>query len=251
MARLALLTSGGDAPGMNTAIRAIVKLCAARGVDVLGVEQGFEGLMGGRMRPLTPRDVDTIGSLGGTVLGSARSKEFLLPEGRAKAAATLKAAGVEGLLVIGGNGSLTGAHVLSEEQGVRVMGLPASIDNDLGCTSLAIGVDTALNTIVSACDRISDTARAHRRAFIVEVMGRRCGYLAMAGSVAVGADACLFREQGKSEARLVAELSDVLRRGFDPERGKQMVLILKAEGVEVPTDALVSRLQAVVAWLCS
>jgi len=245
VSRLALLTSGGDAPGMNTAIRAIVKLCAARGVDVLGVQQGFEGLMGGRMRPLTPRDVDTIGSLGGTVLGSARSKEFLLPEGRAKAAATLKAAGVDGLLVIGGNGSLTGAHVLSEEQGVRVMGLPASIDNDLGCTSLAIGVDTALNTIVSACDRISDTARAHRRAFIVEVMGRRCGYLAMAGSVAVGADACLFREQGKPEAQLVTELSDVLRRGFDPERGKQMVLILKAEGVEVPTDALVSRLQAV------
>ena len=127
------------------------------------------------MRPVNPRDVDTMGSLGGTVLGSARSKEFLLPEGRPKAAATLKAAGVEGLLVIGGNGSLTGAHVLSEEQGVRVMGLPASIDNDLGCTSLAIGVDTALNTIVSACDRISDTARAHRRAFIVEVMGRRCG----------------------------------------------------------------------------
>src|SRR5690606_8355337 len=120
--------------------------------------------------------------------------------------------------VIGGNGSLTGAHLLATEHGVPVVGVPASIDNDIGCSGLAIGVDTALNTIVEACDRISDTARAHRRAFVVEVMGRDCGYLAMASAVAAGADAVLFRDQGRSEAELIARVESVIERGF--QRGK-------------------------------
>lgn len=238
---LAVLTSGGDAPGMNAALRAVVKICAGRGVQVRGIEQGYDGLMEGRGRLLHPKDVDFIGHMGGTMLGSARSKRFMTVEGRAEAARQLE--DCEGLLVIGGNGSLTGARQLHRECGLPVMGIPASIDNDLGCTSMALGVDTALNTIVGACDRISDTARAHRRAFVIEVMGRHCGYLAMASSVAAGADACLFREQGKSEEQVVEALSEVLRHGFRPGRGKQKVLVMKAEGVEVPTARIVSRLQ--------
>jgi 6-phosphofructokinase 1 len=244
--RLAVLTSGGDAPGMNAAVRAVAKLGGARGIEVFGVSQGYDGLIAGRLQSLTPRDVDAIGHLGGTVLGSARSRRFMTPEGRLAAARKLEEAGVDGLVVIGGNGSLTGAQILAAETGVRVVGVPASIDNDIGCTATAIGVDTALNTIVEACDRISDTARAHRRVFVVEVMGRQCGYLAMASSIAAGADACLYREQGKDEDTVVDELASVVRTGLDPERGKQRVLIIKAEGVEVSTARLVERLQAQV-----
>ena len=240
---IGVLTSGGDAPGMNAAIHAVVKIAARRGIETLGIESGYEGLMEGRSRVLRLEDVDPISGWGGTVLGSARSLEFRTPEGRARAAAALN---VRGLLVIGGNGSLTGAHLLEREQGVPVVGLPASIDNDIACTSTAIGVDTALNTIVSACDRISDTARAHKRVFVVEVMGRDCGYLAMASSVAAGADACLFRESGKNEEELISELREVVLAGFSSERNKKRVLIVKAEGVQIPTERIVSRLQAIV-----
>lgn len=243
MDRIAVLTSGGDAPGMNTALRSVVKYCARRGVTVMGVESGYDGLMAGRFVDLTPHDVDAIGGYGGTVLGSARSRRFRTEEGRAEAARRLDGAA---LIVIGGNGSLTGAHKLATETGTPVLGIPASIDNDIGCTALALGVDTALNTIVAACDRISDTARAHRRAFVIEVMGRQCGYLAMASAVAAGADACLFRERGKSEDAIVAELEEVLARSFAPDRDKQRVLFIKAEGVEVGTDRLVARLQRYV-----
>lgn len=240
---IAVLTSGGDAPGMNAAVRAAVKYCTRSGIAVLGVRNGYEGLIDGAFQTLTPQDVDPIGAYGGTVLGSARSMRFMTPEGRARAAAHLP--GVKGLLVIGGNGSLTGAHLLHQEHGIPVVGLPASIDNDIGCTSLSIGVDTALNTIVDACDRISDTARAHRRVFVVEVMGRHCGYLAMASAVAAGADACLFREHGMDEDAIVRALGTAIRKGFAPERAKQRVLILKAEGVEVPTSRIVERLQPI------
>ncbi len=235
---LYVLTSGGDAPGMNAALHALVKLAAQRGLQTVGVESGYTGLIEGRFRTLTPRDVDAISSYGGTVLGSARSAEFRSPEGRAKAAKNITDA--DGLVVIGGNGSLTGALALLKEHGVPVVGIPASIDNDIGCTSTAIGVDTALNTIVSACDRISDTARAHKRVFVVEVMGRHCEYLAMASSVAAGADACLFREQGKDAETIVSELKTLVS-GFDA--GKKRILVIKAEGVQVPTHWLVQRLQ--------
>ncbi len=244
---VAVLTSGGDAPGMNTAIRALAKLGAARGVRVLGVANGYEGLMEGRFRDLDapawdgtvrlPAEVDELGHTGGTFLGSARSARFRQAEGRAEAAQRL--AGVDGLVVIGGNGSLAGAHQLAVEHDVRVVGIPASIDNDIGCTGMAIGVDTALNTIVEACDRISDTARAHRRAFVVEVMGRQCGYLAMASAVAAGADAVLFREQNRSEAEIVAVVEQAILRGFATSRNKRRVLIIKAEGVDVPCTRLV------------
>lgn len=255
MRRIAVLTSGGDSPGMNAAIRAAARVAGARGARLVGVEQGYDGLIdarfkeltlelsGGRIAPLP--EIDVIGNLGGTVLGSVRSPRFMKPEGRAQAAKNL--ADLAGLIVIGGNGSLAGAHALALEHGARVIGIPASIDNDIGCSGTAIGVDTALNTIVEACDRISDTARAHRRAFVVEVMGRHCGYLAMASAVAVGADAVMFREQGRGEDALVAAAADVIRRGFAAGRGKRRVLLVKAEGVEVPTDRLVKRVQEAIA----
>ena len=251
---IAVLTSGGDSPGMNAAVRAIVKVAASRGVSVVGIEDGYSGLLAGRMRPLTQRgedgiagdpDIDFWGSQGGTLLGSARELRFVTPEGRTPALRHL--AELAGLVVIGGNGSLAGAHALARESATPVIGIPASIANDVGCTSTAIGVDTALNTIVASCDKICDTARAHHRAFVVEVMGRDCGYLAMASAVAVGADAVLFREQGRSEPELVAAVEGAVRHAFAASRGKQRVLILKAEGVGVPCTALVRQVQERIA----
>lgn len=244
MQTIAVLTSGGDAPGMNSAIRAVAKVAAARGVRVLGVEEGYDGLIDRRVRPLTIEtssglrvdpSLERVGSVGGTVLGSARCARFRDAEGRKQAAATLD--GVAGLVVIGGDGSLTGATLLAKEHGVRVVGIPASIDNDIGCTASALGVDTALNTIVEACDKITDTASSHRRAFVVEVMGRRSGYLAMASAVAVGADGVLLPEHGRSEEAVVAAVEALVRDGF--ESGKRRVLVIKAEGVEVPCTRLV------------
>ncbi len=249
MKTLALLSSGGDSPGMNAALRAAAKTCAARGVTLLGVRDGYEGLIDGRMVEVVPGPcallgepgLDVLGSQGGTVLGSARSARFREAAGRARAADALRSAGVEGLVVVGGNGSLTGAHALAREHGVRVMGIPASIDNDIGCTALAIGTDTALNTIVQACDHVDDTARAHHRAFVVEVMGRACGYLAMASAVAVGADAVLFREQKRDDDEIVRAVAGVIQQGFS--RGKRRVLVIKAEGVEIPCTRLVRRVE--------
>lgn len=244
MAKIGVLTSGGDAPGMNTALYALTKLAARQGVETVGFQGGYEGLMANRRVLLKPRDVDTISNLGGTILGSARSERFRTVEGRVQAAEQMQ--DLDALVVIGGNGSLAGARRLGDESGACVVGIPASIDNDIACTSNAIGVDTALNTIVGACDRISDTARAHRRVFVVEVMGRHCGYLAMASSVASGADACLYRESGKSDAERVQELKEIISKGLDPARGKQRILIIKAEGVRLGTQDLCDMLQEYV-----
>jgi len=246
MTRIAVLTSGGDAPGMNAAIRAVVKVGAGRGIEVFGVEGGYDGLIGNRIRPLThsvagrlvpERSVDLALGEGGTLLGSSRSVAFMEAEGRSQAGRAL--ADFDGLAVIGGNGSLAGAHALATDQPTAVIGIPASIDNDIGCTSTAIGVDTALNTIVDACSKISDTARAHKRAFVVEVMGRQSGYLAMASAVAAGADAVLFREQDRSNEEIVDSVEGVIREAFDSDVGKRRVLIIKAEGVEMPATDLV------------
>jgi 6-phosphofructokinase 1 len=251
---LAVLTSGGDAPGMNAAVRAVVKVAAGRGIEVVGVERGYQGLLEDRFRPLTRSsktapsglapvpEVEVSGGLGGSFLGTARSRAFYEAEGRARAAQALSRFD-HGLVVIGGNGSLTGAHALALEHGAKVVGIPGSIDNDIGCTGTAIGVDSALNTIVDACDRISDTARAHRRAFVVEVMGRESGYLCMAAAIAAGADAALFREQGRDEDAIVRDVAELIRTSFAEDRDKQRVLILKAEGVEVPCTKLVRRVQ--------
>lgn len=248
---IAVLTSGGDAPGMNAAVRAIVKVAASVSIAVLGVENGYSGLRAGTFRALSEHgddgrvspsaELDFWGSQGGTLLGSARELSFHEPAGRAPAAKNLE--GLAGLLVIGGNGSLAGAHALAAETKTPIVGIPASIDNDVGCTGTAIGVDTALNTIVEACDRICDTARAHQRAFVVEVMGRDCGYLAMAASVAVGADAVLISERRRSPDEVVAAVERTILRAFE-RRGKKRVLILMAEGIGIPCTKLVREVQA-------
>ena len=240
---LSIVTSGGDAPGMNAAIAAVTKTALSQGWHVLGIQDGYDGLIENRMITLKAPDVDDISREGGTFLRSARSKGFMTKEGRQKAFQNLQSQGCEVLVVIGGNGSLTGAHIFAQEHDIRVIGIPASIDNDIACTSLCIGVDTAVNSIVEACDKISDTARSHRRAFLVEVMGRECGYLAMSSAIATSADAVLFREQGKSEEQLISELQEVIRHAYSEVRDKKRVLIIKAEGVEVSTASLAEKLE--------
>ena len=238
-----ILTSGGDAPGMNAAVRSSVKLALSRGLHVLGVEAGYRGLIDGKARPLTSADVEEIHRRGGTVLGSARALDFVEPHGQERAAESVRRLGLDALLVVGGNGSLQGARVAARFQTargerLRVVGLPASIDNDIGHTAPAIGVDTALNTIVEACDRVSDTASSHNRVFLIEVMGRDCGYLAMASAVACGADAVLFRESGRSEAELVEQIARVVRSAFSRTPPKPRVLVIKSEGVKATVDGL-------------
>jgi 6-phosphofructokinase 1 len=228
--RIALLTSGGDAPGMNAALRAALRVGRALGFDVVGVEEGYRGLVDGRVVPLDMRELDEASRRGGTVLGSAREKRLHTEDGQGRARDTLRREGIKGLVVIGGNGSLTGASKLADA--VAVAGVPASIDNDLGCTSMAIGVDTAMNTIVEACDRICDTAAAHKRTFLLEVMGRDCGYLAMTSAIAAGADAVLVRETGKNDEALVDQVVNAMKMAYGRDSGKRRVLVIKAEGVQ-------------------
>ena len=242
--RIGFLTSGGDAPGMNAAINTLTRASIGRGHTPVGIARGYQGLLDGDARTFSLADVDGISRFGGTELGSARCKEFQTASGRARAAEQIEKLALDGLVVIGGNGSLTGAELLSHQSEATVVGIPASIDNDIGHCGLSVGVDTAVNTIVEACDRISDTARAHRRAFIVEVMGRHCGYLAMRAGIAAEADAILYAEKQIPEDALVEKLRAMLARRFDRESRKKKVLIIKAEGVAVSTEKLASRLQA-------
>ncbi|HEU4321268.1 MAG TPA: 6-phosphofructokinase [Acidimicrobiia bacterium] len=249
MSAIAVLTSGGDAPGMNAAIRAVTKVAASHGVPTWGVEMGFNGLIDGAFRPLIRRnkagepaplhEVESEGGQGGTILGSSRSKRFYEKESRANAIEQLEEYSITGVIVIGGNGSMAGVHALSEETDVPIVGIPASIDNDIGLTREALGVDSALNTIVEACDNISDTARSHHRAFIVEVMGRQSGYLAMAAAVATAADAVLMPERPHTREQVIDSVVDCIERSFDAARDKTRVLIIKAEGVDVPTHEIV------------
>jgi 6-phosphofructokinase 1 len=250
--RIAVLTSGGDAPGMNAAIRAATLIGRSCGADVLGIERGYRGLLEDAIAPLQPTDVQGILREGGTILGSARCKEFHEREVRDRARAVLAKHGIDGLLVIGGNGSLTGALHLADPAEIgsgpklAIAGVPASIDNDLGLTGLSIGVDTAMNTIVEACDKIADTATAHDRTFIVEVMGRDCGYLAMTSAIAVGADLALFPEAGKPEAEIIDHIVDtiVAVRTRQASKRTRRVIIIKAEGVGVAVDRLKTQVDA-------
>ena len=241
-ARYAVLTSGGDAPGMNAAIRSATMFLRTQG-DVLGVQHGYAGLIDGDFVPLEPERVAPIIREGGTILGSARSRDFMTVAGRDRARRQLAQAGVTGLVVIGGNGSLTGAAALTDpaelgEQILRVVGVPASIDNDIGLTSMAIGVDTAMNTITEACDKISDTASAHDRAFLVEVMGRDCGYLAMTSAVASAADCVLFREAGKDESAMVETIAKAVVKARHRPPSLRRVLAVVAEGSELDIKSL-------------
>jgi 6-phosphofructokinase 1 len=243
--RVAILTSGGDAPGMNAAVRASARVGAELGFEVLAVEDGYVGLLDGRVRPVDMRALDGAARRGGTILGTARSRVFPTPEGQKRAREALAAAGVRGLVVIGGNGSLAGARTLMDV--VAVAGVPASIDNDLACTSMSIGVDTALNTIVEACDRIGDTAGAHRRTFIVEVMGRDCGYLAMTAAVASGADVVLVPETGRGADAIVESVARTMEAAYGGDVGKRHVVVVKAEGVKLDAAGLKARVDARVA----
>ncbi len=247
--RIGILTSGGDAPGMNAAIRASTLIARAAGVDVVGVERGWRGLLDDAFVPLGGLDVQGILREGGTILGSARCKEFHDRKVRDHARAVLRNRGVDGLVVIGGNGSLAGAQALADpaeagDQPPLVVGVPASIDNDIGVTGLAIGVDTAMNTIVEACDKIADTATAHDRTFIIEVMGRDCGYLAMTSAIAAGADLALFPEAGRDQASVVDAIVDTVIAVRKRPRKSRRVIVVKAEGVQVPVEQLKAAVDA-------
>lgn len=233
--RIALLTSGGDAPGMNAALRAAALLLMSRGHEPVGVKQGYRGLIQGWFKPLKPKHITNILRQGGTMLGSARCPEFQTVEGRQKARANLFQEKIDGLLVIGGNGSLAGALALSDpteapEFDIPVIGVPASIDNDIGLTGMSIGVDTAMNTIVDACDRIADTASSHDRVFVIEVMGRDCGYLAMTSGIATAADSVLFKEAYQYSQEVVDNIVKVVVNAHKRQERPRSVLVLKSEG---------------------
>lgn len=231
MKRIAVLTSGGDAPGMNAAIRAVTRTAIERGVEVFGVREGFFGLMAGHWGPLTARDVGGIIEQGGTILGSARSLEFKTPEGLDRAVAGLKQAGIDGVIVIGGNGSQTGALALSQA-GVPVNGVASTIDNDLAGSEITIGVDTAINIALEAIDRLRTTATSHHRLFLVEVMGRDCGYLALAAGLAGGAEVIVTPE-------FPIPIETVLERVHQAnQRGKRHAMIVIAEGMTGYTHKL-------------
>ncbi len=224
MKRIGVLTSGGDSPGMNAAIRAVVRTAVYHGLEVFGIERGYQGLIDGRIQQMGPRSVSGIVNRGGTILGSARCKPFYQPEGRAQAARQLEKHGIEGLAVIGGDGSYQGALKLHEEHGIKCIGIPGTIDNDIGGTDFTIGYDTALNTAVDAIDRIRDTAASHDRIFFVEVMGRHSGYLAMMSGIAGGAEEILVPETPTSIEKLIEDLREAR------ERGKTSSIVVVAEG---------------------
>lgn len=235
--RIAVLTSGGDAPGMNPCIRAVVRTALANGLEVFGVEDGFEGLLHGRLLPLGARDVGGILQRGGTILRTARSEAFCTPRGRRAAVRELNEADIQGLVVIGGDGSMQGAHALAGE-GIPVVGIPASIDNDIWGTNMSIGVDTALNTILESVDRLRDTASSHQRAFLIETMGRDCGYLAVMAGIIGGAEMVLIPEVPVSLEEVAAAVEDAYRRG------KTHCIIIVAEGAAIRTTDLARQLDA-------
>lgn len=218
---IGVLTSGGDAPGMNAAIRAVTRAGIYNGFKIKGIYRGFDGLINGEIRDFTTENVSGIIMSGGTILKTARSKEFMTVEGRAKAYENMKAAGVDALVVIGGNGSLTGARCFAEEHDVPVIGLPGTIDNDLYGTDSTIGYDTTMNTIMECVDRIRDTAQSHERIFFVEVMGRDAGFLAQNSAIASGAEAAIIPEDSTD----VDQLARFMERGVRKSKKSCIVVV--------------------------
>lgn len=233
MQRFAVLTSGGDAPGMNAAIRSVVRVAADAGCEVMGVWRGYAGLLDGTARELAPRDVGGVMQQGGTMLGSSRSLRFRTPEGQEEAVERLQEMGAEGLVVIGGNGSQAGAYALSQ-LGVPVVGIASTIDNDLYGFDITIGVDTALNIALEAIDRLRVTASSHERAFLVEVMGRSHGYIAMVAGLTGGAEAIVLAERPTTPDELAAQIRDAY------DRGKPHAIVVVSEGAQYDGDALVA-----------
>jgi 6-phosphofructokinase 1 len=225
MKKIAVLTSGGDAPGMNAAVRAVVRGGLAQGWQVFGVRNGYAGLLADDLQSLAARDVGGIIQSGGTVLGSARCPEFAEAAGRAKALSNLKGRGIDGLVVVGGNGSQSGSASLARE-GFPVVGVPSTIDNDLYGNDVSIGCDTAINITLEAIDRLRTTASSHHRAFAVETMGRNCGYIALMAGIAGGAEVISLPEHDVSPA----EVAERLRAAR--QRGKTHALAVIAEGAK-------------------
>lgn len=225
--KLAVLTSGGDSPGMNAAIRSVVRTCAYHNVECVGVYRGYEGLIEGDFKEMNARSVRGIINKGGTILKSARSKEFRTKEGRQKAFDNLMNANIDGLVVIGGDGSFTGALIFNQEFDFPVMGIPGTIDNDIVGTTHTLGFDTALNTVVDAIDKIRDTASSHNRLFFVEVMGRDVGHIALNAGIAGGAEEILIPEENLGLDRLV----DSLNRSR--KSGKTSSIVIVAEGDKI------------------
>jgi 6-phosphofructokinase 1 len=237
MQRIAVLTSGGDAPGMNAAIRAVARTGVASGLEVFGVNHGYQGLIADDMSSLTRRDVGGIMQLGGTVLGSARCPEFETIPGRQTALANLARRGIEALVVIGGNGSQAGAHALWQ-MGFPTVGIASTIDNDLEGTDLTIGVDSAINVALEAIDRLKVTAASHRRAFLVEVMGRNCGYVALMAGIAGGAEVVVIPEREIPPEEVARQLRDAY------DRGKAHALVVVAEGAKNNAERLIAHFAA-------
>nr|WP_321226125.1 6-phosphofructokinase [uncultured Psychroserpens sp.] len=225
--KIGVFTSGGDSPGMNAAIRSVVRSCAFHDIECVGIYRGYEGMIEGDFKSMNARSVKGIINKGGTVLKSARSKEFRTAEGRKKAYDKLVEAGIDAFVVIGGDGSFTGAMIFSQEYGIPVMGIPGTIDNDIFGTSHTLGYDTALNTVVEAIDKIRDTASSHNRLFFIEVMGRDVGHIALNVGIGAGAEEILIPEEDLGLDRLV----ESLRRS--KQSGKSSSIVVVAEGDKI------------------
>ena len=221
---IAVLTSGGDSPGMNAAIRAVVRTCAFYKINCIGIYRGYQGMIEGDFKEMGPRSVNNIINKGGTILKTARSKDFMTVEGRKQAYNHLKKAEIDGLVVIGGDGSFTGAEIFNKEFNFPVMGIPGTIDNDIFGTSHTLGYDTALNTVIDAIDKIRDTASSHNRLFFVEVMGRDAGHIALNTGIGAGAEEILIPEEDLGLERLLESLKR------SKESGKSSSIVVVSEG---------------------
>lgn len=235
--KIGVMTSGGDLPGMNPCVRAVVRTAIAKGLKVYGIKGAYDGLMHGNFQEMGVRDVGAILQRGGTILQTRRSMEFMQPAGQREAIRMLNNEGIDGLVVIGGDGSLTGANKLVE-QGIQVVGIPGSIDNDIVGTDMCIGVDTAINTIMDAVDKLRDTASSHNRAFLVETMGRRCGYLAVMTGLICGAEMVLIPEVDIPAEEVVKSIGDAYLRG------KTHAIIIVAEGFKTRITDLAEMIEA-------
>ena len=222
---IGILTSGGDAPGMNAAIRAVTRSAIYNGLKVYGIYRGYKGLVTDEIVEFRTQNVSNIIQMGGTILKTARCKEFTTPEGRAMAYENMKKHDIDALIVIGGDGSLTGARIFAQEYDIPCIGLPGTIDNDLYGTDTTIGYDTALNTILDAVDKIRDTATSHERLFFVEVMGRDAGFLALNGAIAAGAEAAIIPEFSTE----VDQLEQFIEHGFRKSKSSSIVLVAESE----------------------
>ena len=229
MKKIGVLTSGGDSPGMNAAIRAVVRCGIDRGMTVYGISRGYEGLIDGDIREMDRASVGGIIHRGGTVLGTARSERFMTAKGQDKAVSVLEAFGIEGLAVIGGNGSLTGALEL-DKRGIKIMGIPGTIDNDLGYTDYTIGFDTAVNTVLDDISKLRDTSSSHGRTTLVEVMGRNCGDIALYAGIAAGVECIMIPEVKQDPYDVCKKLVEAR------DKGKNHSIIIRAEGAAVSTD---------------